>query len=485
MGMDLHTLKPLIAEMEESNPINGFEGVEKRLEVGFSPLDNAKSDGLRRLSQQQVNDLLKLAECTIVSELHNSLFDSYVLSESSLFIYPYKIIIKTCGRTQLLKCISLLLSYAFNLSLEPCFCKYNHGTFIFPLSQPFPYNSFEEEVKYLNTFFGHMGPQAYTMGNQEHQTWHIYSASTHNYTNVSDEPTYTLEMCMTELDKGFTANFFNESGSKTGKEMTMGSGIAKILPNASICDFAFVPCGYSMNGMDGSALSTIHITPEETHSYASFEAMGYSPQSLNLQALVDCVLSSFKPASLLMSIHVSRPCDGSKLRAGSWGSSVLPFGYDCDFSQREELPGHGVVTFHTFHRSRANKVQDITVIPEPLFPFSITEEEAMKRATSLSDNDSLESFPMDKKKVDRNSEVGLENVNKVKQGKREIKGFSFVVNELLLRPCKYNIEDSDSEAISYAGSSHSSSLTNSVVSSEDEDEHEQGDDAMKKYNYLF
>lgn len=385
MGMDLQSVySSVVDKVEESIPvINGFEGVEKRLEVGFSPLINSKPDGLRRLSHQQINDLLKLAECTIVSKLYSRVFDSYVLSESSLFIYPYKIILKTCGRTQLLKCIPLLLNYAISLSLEPCFCKYTHGTFIFPLSQPFPYTSFVDEAKYLDTFFGHMESQAYTMGNEGHPCWHIYSAATH----TPHESTYTLEMGMTHLDKDFTSIFFNDTGSKTGQEMTEESCIDKILPNSSICDYAFAPCGYSMNGVDEGAVSTIHITPEDTHSYGSFEAMGYNSQSLNLQGLVDCVISIFKPVKFVMSVHVSGTCSDDHITSvngkvkDSWGSSLMPLGYVCDFTQREVLPGGSFVTFHSFCKSKLNQVKSREemkqlIIPRPLLPFCGGAEEA-------------------------------------------------------------------------------------------------------------
>ena len=78
----------------------GFEGYEKRLEISFFEpgiFADTGGNGLRSLSKTQLDGILKPAECTIVSSLSNGEVDSYVLSESSLFVYPYKIIIKTCG----------------------------------------------------------------------------------------------------------------------------------------------------------------------------------------------------------------------------------------------------------------------------------------------------------------------------------------------------------------------------------------------------
>ena len=58
------------------------------------------------------------------------------------------------------------------------------------------------------------------------------------------------------------------------KAVTHSSGIGALLPGAAIDDFVFEPCGYSMNGLQGAAASSIHVTPEEGWSYASFELSG-------------------------------------------------------------------------------------------------------------------------------------------------------------------------------------------------------------------
>lgn len=51
----------------------------------------------------------------------------------------------------------------------------------------------------------------------------------------------------------------------------LSPGIQDLLPNSYIDDYVFEPCGYSMNGTEGKAFSTIHVTPEDGFSYASFE----------------------------------------------------------------------------------------------------------------------------------------------------------------------------------------------------------------------
>ena len=216
---------------------------------------------------------------------------------------------------------------------------------MFPNEQQSPQGCFSEEVSYLDKFFGNLGSgrEAYILGdaNKEHQ-WHIYSASSAAI-EASSKNVYTLEMCMTKLDRGCASKFY-KSDCSTAKEMTESSGISNLLPKSTICDYVFDPCGYSMNSIEGSCLSTIHVTPEDGFSYASFEAMGYTSKTADLGALVNNVLSCFKPRVFSIALHASgQPEDIN----GSWESSILPVGYICDGSTKESLPS-GTVVFHTF-----------------------------------------------------------------------------------------------------------------------------------------
>lgn len=333
----------------------GFEGFEKRLDIEFRPAPvfrDPEGQGLRAIPRAELDNMLRAAECTIVAQMSNEELDSYVLSESSLFIYPQRMVIKTCGTTQLLCALPFLLESAGKLALKVSRVKYTRGTFMFPAVQPYPHGSFTEEVRYLEEYFGNLGGggKAFVMGSKGvFPNWHIYTAADDGV--VAAEPAYTLEMCMTKLDRQAAGNFVKASGLETGLDMTKAANIDKMLPESRICDFAFDPCGYSMNGIEGGAHSTIHVTPEDGLSYASFEAMGYNPWQVDLPTLVDKVVASFKPAVFAMSVHVT---DGNKAlhTSGSWGASVCPMGYVCDGSSRQELPCGSIVVFHTFKEKR-------------------------------------------------------------------------------------------------------------------------------------
>ncbi|KAG5629433.1 hypothetical protein H5410_001150, partial [Solanum commersonii] len=254
--------------------------------IGFEAwlFTDPEGKGLQSLSKAQLDEFLGPAECTIVDSLSNECVDSYVLSESSLFIFPYKIIIKTCGTTKLLLSIPVILKLADTLLLKVQAVKYTRGSFIFPGAQSFPHRHFSEEVAVLDSYFGNLssGSKAVILGSPDKlQKWHVYSASAGPI--QTKNPVYTLEMCMTNLDRK-KASVFYKTESSSAAQMTIRSSIRKILPDSAICDFEFDPCGYSMNSIEGAALSTIHVTPEDGFSYASFEAVGYDLNSSTLHA---------------------------------------------------------------------------------------------------------------------------------------------------------------------------------------------------------
>ncbi|KAL4278372.1 hypothetical protein GQ457_03G011350 [Hibiscus cannabinus] len=326
----------------------GFEGYEKRLEIAFFEpgiFTDPEGKGLRALSKAQLDEILVPAKCTIVSSLSNKLLDSYVLSESSLFVYPYKMIIKTCGTTKLLLAIPHILRLAGSLSLSVKSVCYTRGTFVFPGAQPYPHRSFTEEVVILDDYFGKLGggSKALVMGDVDKRSWHVYSACAESVTPSG--AVYTLEMCMTGLDRE-SASVFYKDQSASAAVMTLNSGIREILPKSEICDFEFDPCGYSMNAIEGGAISTIHVTPEDGFSYASFEAVGYDLKEVSVKELVERVLVCFKPSHFSVAVHVDGVGVGQSLEQ----SCLLDVeGYCCGKMTTEGLGTGGCMSYQKFN----------------------------------------------------------------------------------------------------------------------------------------
>ncbi|KAL6517230.1 hypothetical protein OROHE_017936 [Orobanche hederae] len=340
--------------------VSGFEGFEKRLELQFYGDDPTNEKGLRRLDFFLLERVLRAVQCTVVSAVANKYFDSYVLSESSLFVYPTKIIIKTCGTTQLLKSVRPLVDHAITLGLTLCGCRYTRGSFIFPKAQPHPHTSFKEEVLYLeenlpkNLSF----KKAKVMKSKSCYKWHVFSAGDEGHMSAMEDARaddlYTVEICMTELDRVQAKMFFRrfgdgKTGHSAGKEMTEVTGIWNVNENALICDYAFDPCGYSMNGIDGNRYSTVHVTPEDGFSYASFECVGsvYDDRKEFFEVLQK-VVKIFRPAS----ISVATTCAAGHEVWRGVSKAVEPLGMRLKSRAADEFPASRNVVFQTFTSSR-------------------------------------------------------------------------------------------------------------------------------------
>ncbi|KAL2339113.1 hypothetical protein Fmac_013559 [Flemingia macrophylla] len=338
--------------------VSGFEGFEKRLELHFFGDDPAMFPlGLRKLDFESIEQVLEAVQCTVVSAVGNSYFDAYVLSESSLFVYPTKIIIKTCGTTQLLKFVLPLIHYAHHLGLTLSSCCYTRGSFIFPKAQPFPHTSFKDEVSYLQDTVPPslcFRKASIMPSKSSSHSWHVFTATSqvpydHHHEN---KLLFTMEICMTELDPILARKFFRrpedgKSGDSAGKEMTEVTGIDEINPEALICDFAFDPCGYSMNGMDGDWYSTIHVTPEDGFSYASFECVGSVGD--NVGHLLRKVVQIFRPGTM----SISTTCNGYTNDMWTQMATALePLGLKCRSRAIDQFPAAGTVVFQTFTARR-------------------------------------------------------------------------------------------------------------------------------------
>ncbi|XP_002983556.2 S-adenosylmethionine decarboxylase proenzyme 3 [Selaginella moellendorffii] len=407
---------------EPAMPTPGFEGFEKRLEVEFFP---AAARSLRSLSRDQIDSFLNVAECTIVSQLSNGHFDSYVLSESSLFIYPHRIVIKTCGTTRLLKALPKLLAVAASIGLARVVrCKYTRGSFLFPEVQPFPHHNFDEEVRTLDEHFGSLHSSKHVVMGDDRQKWHVYVASESKSDRAgeavskSSNTIYTLEVCMTELDKSVARSFFKSASIVTGEDMTRASGINSILPRSQICDFAFDPCGYSMNGLENGAHSTIHITPEDGFSYASFECMGYDPAKTGLNALIDRVVRCFKPGFFSVCVHAAPPVSTDsvtsplKSTGSTWDKAIsAPVAYACSGSHKEELPGGSAVVYHTFQLAKRFECG-----PTQVIALADDEEEVAADSLNTQDEAGANAYKTDKLRRPTETKVAMLQPVKARRG---------------------------------------------------------------------
>jgi len=308
-------------------PVTGFEGPEKRLEIVFKrTTTRSPAQGLRQLNKDQWQEMLTLAKCTILSHTKNDHFDAFVLSESSLFVYPTKIMIKTCGTTTLLNCISKLLEFASNFELEVETVIYSRKNFLFPSEQIFPHGDWNAEVAFLNSKFE---GTAYVLGPITEEHWYLYVA---DYSTDSSASTaaacssdrQTLEIMMHKLHPQVCDSFYRKHRSSDTEKFP---GMADILPRSITDEFNFTPCGYSMNGLYDQSLYTIHVTPEYHCSYASFETNISLPSYKNM---IQYVLSLFSPGTVTLTFFVQRDSKHTAIEDGDIPSHTTAADYETE-----------------------------------------------------------------------------------------------------------------------------------------------------------
>jgi len=301
-----------------------FEGAEKLLEVWFDSSMPCNDASLRNIPRAELERLVELARAQIISCTSNLSIDSYVLSESSLFVSDRRFIVKTCGTTNLLNTVEPLLRLARTYAGldQVAVVNYSRRNFLRPELQPLPHKSFDEEVAQLDKTFD--GGAGYCMGRLNQDCWYLY-----NYTPAPASITFvdqTLEILMSDLDADVMSIFTKET-SCSAKEARKLSGIDKLMPPGTIVDDKlFDPCGYSMNGVftDTDQYFTIHITPEADFSYVSFET---NIRHVRYFDLIKRVVDTFKPGKFLITLcanDVSK--EGRQTQFELWSKPVPGYG---------------------------------------------------------------------------------------------------------------------------------------------------------------
>lgn len=302
--------------------------------------------GLRAVPRSVWEEMLAVVKCQVLSVIEGSEVDAYLLSESSLFVAPHVVILKTCGTTinllGLERIIEIAKTWCGLGEVHRCF--YSRKSFFFPERQVGVHRDWQQEVGFLDSVFPGKG-MAYTVGPMNGDHWLLYLTGAETTASASangsmeterlglERPNSlpalpsmltkkppqdsTLEILMTHLSANARAPFFHpeeidpscservvpasapsssaasaspalvRSGHHLGQVLTSHLKIDQLFPSSetTIDSFGFEPCGYSANAIIGSGSNnvvdreesggggyfTIHVTPEEGWSFASFE----------------------------------------------------------------------------------------------------------------------------------------------------------------------------------------------------------------------
>ncbi|KAJ7072482.1 adenosylmethionine decarboxylase [Mycena amicta] len=276
---------------------NPFEGPEKLLEIWFAPSPHGL--GLRSVPQSVWEDMLDIVKCKVLSVVHGDDIDAYLLrSRPPMRIFP---------------------------SVHRCF--YSRKSFMFPERQLGPHRDWKHEVEFLDNIFPNGA--AYTVGKVNGDHWLLYMAgpTAGGSDPIPSSPTiiqnavpdYTIEILMSDL----------APSARHPEALSASLGISDIFPShlTTLDAYSFSPCGYSANALikwgsdpvshdtPGEGYYTIHVTPEEGWSYASFECNVPLPSSRpsspdptiipDLLSLIRRVVTIFRPGRLSLTLFVS------------------------------------------------------------------------------------------------------------------------------------------------------------------------------------
>ena len=295
-----------------------FEGSEKKVEVIFSPT----REPLRNLPDSFWKRLCNKAQARIVSRFSNSFCDSYILSESSLFIWDHRLLMLTCGKSSLVNATLSLLKNFKESDIELLF--YQRKNEFFPYSQKS--SSMDDFSKIIKKING----KAYCFGVPDEH--HFYLFHSENKGRLTGQPDRTIEILMYDLDDHIKELFFKASSASDIKNRL---GLHQIFDNAQVEDYIFKPVGYSLNGLIGkNQYYTIHVTPQEPGFYVSFET-NVVEQSVN--EITEKVLSIFKPFSFDIIVFCSNDMGSFEYKTDSFTRSAyftrrLSCGYEVGFS---------------------------------------------------------------------------------------------------------------------------------------------------------
>ncbi|KAA1096104.1 spermidine resistance protein [Puccinia graminis f. sp. tritici] len=383
-----------------------FEGPEKLLELWFAPSadqvpiasnvgtragllpSGPKFTGLRTVSHPLWHAMLDQVKCKVLSVIESEQVDAFLLSESSMFVWPHKIILKTCGTTGLLLGLDSLLKIA----RDQCGFSgawrwfYSRKAFMFPAQQSAPHTSWEDETRFLDHRFGPSSfpfflssfffpASSHSTDNQStlileiywmiilrsapHATaqvlgenpWYLYHRTAPPRSGSAAPPNailpnsdvnamngtsqqaiepeqvahlaerdYTLEILMTGLSRRAASHF--ETSEELGEGHDAGIQIATslgidapgLLGRGETDAYLFSPCGFSANlvgGPDQKRYGTIHVTPERSHSFASFESnVDYTNRHLELRNVISRILKTFEPKNTTITLfnsHAEEP----------------------------------------------------------------------------------------------------------------------------------------------------------------------------------
>jgi S-adenosylmethionine decarboxylase len=306
-----------------------FEGPEKRLEILLS----APQAGLRGNADARWRAVVRATGAEVCRVFQYREIDSYILSESSLFVWDDRILLLTCGQTTPVAAIPLILDFVDLPLINAVFYKRKNMTY--PADQP---TDFEEDTAALSRYFK---GETIRLGNPKQDHLHLFHCINGSSPLMREA---TLQVLMHDLQADATRPFSRKFGAGGQEQAAMGS-IRSRLPDMRVDEFFFDPQGYSANAVGNDRYFTLHVTPEPAASYASFETNVHRDR---YDDLINTVIKLFKPGRCAVCLTAGR----SPATVGA--PACLPpviDGYRTLTTEQRELGGGYRLIFQNFKKA--------------------------------------------------------------------------------------------------------------------------------------
>lgn len=256
--------------------MENFEGPEKKLEVILS----APQTGLRDNTDRRWDRVVRACGAEIIKRECAAKLDSYLLSESSLFVWNDRILLITCGKTTPTKALPIILKYVAKPQIAYLF--YERKNLNFPNEQP---TDVDDDLAYLRT---HFAGNSIRLGPACGDHLHVFYYAKPNGCPLPDT---SVQILMHDIDPAVATTFYYDS-TDIDRQNEMLTRLKTLYPAMKVENHFFYPQGYSLNGISEDNYFTIHVTPQPEASYVSFESNMFNHESAGV---VQKIISLFNP----------------------------------------------------------------------------------------------------------------------------------------------------------------------------------------------
>lgn len=261
-----------------------FEGSEKKIEIIFSP----KSLSLFEKPQKFWKNIVRSCGADIISSAQFPKIHSHILSESSLFIWSHRLVLITCGKTALSKSLIKILNSFPEESIELCF--FQRKNEFFPKEQK---SCFQKDIQKITK---KISGKAYRFGPLHDRHFFLF----HNSSDfIPEKEDQTLEVLI------YDSKYYKDSSQKT--MLHLKKELEKAFFGFEMQEHFFKPLGYSLNAVREDLYYTVHISPEESAFYISFET---NIKEKSIPYLTEKVLNIFQPGKF--DFILFKPCEQKK-----------------------------------------------------------------------------------------------------------------------------------------------------------------------------